>query len=85
MGVQHTFGGISRVVFPIAAGVMMDHLGVGVPFWISALLVLATLPLTAAMETYLQPSTPAAAKEVESIHEIAAADVTSELPTAPST
>jgi multidrug resistance protein len=80
MGVQHTFGGVSRVVFPIAAGVMMDHLGIGVPFWISALLVLATLPLTAAMEGYLKPVTPA----VEEIQEIAAADVTGEMPTAPS-
>lgn len=84
MGVQHTFGGVSRVVFPIAAGVMMDQFGVGVPFWIAALLVLSTLPLTRAMETYLvPPPTPAAAKATESIQEIAAADVTDELPTAP--
>jgi multidrug resistance protein len=27
MGVQHTFGGVSRVIFPLAAGVAMDHLG----------------------------------------------------------
>jgi MFS family permease len=45
MGVQHTFGGLSRVGFPIAAGLLMDRFGVGVPFWLSALLVLATLPL----------------------------------------
>ncbi|HST08114.1 MAG TPA: MFS transporter, partial [Gemmatimonadaceae bacterium] len=32
MGVQHTFGGVSRVVFPLAAGVAMDHLGLGFPF-----------------------------------------------------
>ena len=45
MGVQHTFGGVSRVAFPIGAGYLMDHTGVGVPFWLSALLVLVTLPL----------------------------------------
>lgn len=45
MGVQHTFGGVSRVVFPIGAGVLMDRFGVGVPFWIAGFLVLATLPL----------------------------------------
>lgn len=45
MGVQHTFGGVSRVAFPIGAGYLMDHAGVGVPFWLSALLVLVTLPL----------------------------------------
>ncbi|HET7038281.1 MAG TPA: MFS transporter [Gemmatimonadales bacterium] len=49
MGVQHTYGGVSRVAFPIAAGFLMDRFGVGVPFWISGLLVLATLPLSAAL------------------------------------
>jgi len=48
MGVQHTFGGVSRVAFPVAAGFLMDAFGVGVPFWLSALLVLGTLPLARA-------------------------------------
>jgi len=52
MGVQHTFGGVSRVVFPLAAGVAMDHLGLGVPFVLAGVLVLATLPLTPSMEQY---------------------------------
>jgi len=52
MGVQHTFGGVSRVVFPLAAGVAMDHLGLGVPFVLAGVLVLATLLLTASMEQY---------------------------------
>jgi len=46
MGVQHTFGGASRVVFPIAAGIMMDHVGLGVPFVVAGALVLLTIPLT---------------------------------------
>lgn len=46
MGIQHTFGGVSRVAFPIAAGVLMDHLSTGAPLWIAGLLVAATLPLT---------------------------------------
>jgi len=46
MGVQHTFGGVSRVLFPIAGGAMMEMAGVGVPFIVSGVLVLATLPLT---------------------------------------
>lgn len=58
MGVQHTFGGVSRVAFPIAAGFLMDHAGVGVPFWLSGLLVLSTLPLTAALLRYLPDVTP---------------------------
>jgi len=49
MGVQHTWGGVSRVVFPVAAGLLMDRFGVGVPYWAAALLLLAALPLTRAL------------------------------------
>src|SRR3954464_1535963 len=52
MGVQHTFGGVSRVVFPLAAGVAMDHLGLGFPFVVAGVLVLGTLLLTTSMEQY---------------------------------
>ena len=83
MGVQHTFGGVSRVVFPIAAGMLIDQYGSGVPFWVAALLVLATFPLTAAMESYLAPTARAPEAPVE--EQISSADVTAELPTAPRT
>lgn len=43
MGVQQTFGGAARVLAPLWAGFAWDHLGVGVPFWTSALMVGATL------------------------------------------
>ena len=52
MGVQQTFGGVSRVLFPVAAGLLMDQLGRGVPFAVAAALVLLTLPLTGAMAGY---------------------------------
>jgi multidrug resistance protein len=55
MGVQHTFGGVSRVIFPLAAGVAMDHLGLGFPFVVAGVLVLGTLTLTASMEDYATP------------------------------
>lgn len=45
MGVQQTFGGAARVLAPIWAGFAWDHLGLGVPFWTSALLVGGTLLL----------------------------------------
>ena len=76
MGVQHTFGGVSRVLFPIAAGVLMDRFGVGVPFWISALLVLATLPFAWALAGALRPETPV----TEAVLAVSAADVTGEFP-----
>ncbi len=49
MGVQQTFGGASRVVFPIALGWAFDHLVPGAPFWISAALVMMTLTLSYAL------------------------------------
>jgi len=52
LGVQQTFGGASRVAFPILAGVMIDHLGIGTPFVLSGALVLAALALTRRMESY---------------------------------
>ncbi len=67
MGVQHTFGGVSRVAFPIAAGFLMDHAGVGVPFWLSGILVLVTLPLAAALLDYSPAATtpvPVPAEEI---------------------
>jgi MFS family permease len=74
LGVQHTFGGISRVAFPIAAGILMDHFGVGVPFWIAGLLVLATLPLTGKLD---RP--PIAAPAAEDARKLSAADITGEI------
>jgi multidrug resistance protein len=46
MGVQQSYGGISRVVFPLGAGLIVDRFGTGVPFMLAGLLVLATLGLT---------------------------------------
>jgi MFS family permease len=81
MGVQHTFGGVSRVAFPIAAGLAIDRFGVGVPFWISGLLVLLTLPLTGAMGGYLAREQAVAA----AVLTVSAADVTGEFPIEPVT
>jgi MFS family permease len=79
MGVQHTFGGVSRVAFPIAAGLLMDRFGVGVPFWLAGALVLATLPLTRSIgrRPELRPSA------ADDALRIAAADITGEIPAPP--
>jgi MFS family permease len=76
MGVQHTFGGASRVLFPVAAGLLMDRFGMGVPFWISGLLVLATLPLAWALAESLPPESP----ETVAVRKVSSADVTGEFP-----
>lgn len=46
MGVQQSYGGISRVAFPLGAGLIVDRFGPGVPFMLAGLLVLATLSLS---------------------------------------
>jgi MFS family permease len=63
LGVQQTFGGVARVLGPIWAGWAYDNLGVGVPFWTSAAIVLATLALGLGMEEYTRPKTEIAAAE----------------------
>jgi MFS family permease len=76
MGVQHLFGGVSRVAFPIAAGLLMDRFDVGVPFWIAGGLVLAGLPLTGGIGA---ESLPAAAPAPVSVRDLATADITGEI------
>ena len=61
MGVQQTYGGLSRVAFPIGAGLLVDHYGPGLPFMVAGLLVLATLAMTASLEKYV----PAVVHRVE--------------------
>jgi multidrug resistance protein len=42
MGVQQTFGGSSRVLFPIVYGWLFDR-AIGAPFWLAGVLVAATI------------------------------------------
>ncbi len=51
MGVQQTFGGSARVVFPILSGFLFDRV-VELPFLLSAALVAATILLGLGMESY---------------------------------
>jgi MFS family permease len=53
MGVQQTYGGVSRVAFPILAGFLMDRLGTGSPYALAAVLVAATLLITGPLEEYM--------------------------------
>jgi MFS family permease len=54
MGVQQTFGGITRVVFPLGAGLLWDRGGMAAPFWTGATLVASTLLLGLNAESYLR-------------------------------
>ncbi|HZI42640.1 MAG TPA: MFS transporter [Gemmatimonadaceae bacterium] len=63
MGVQQTYGGVSRVAFPILAGFLMDRLGTGSPYALAAVLVAATLLLTAPLEEYMGSRTAASPRQ----------------------
>ena len=61
MGVQQTFGGVARVAFPILFGFLYDRSS-GLPFLVSASMVLFTVYLGLGMEAYArQDAKPAAA------------------------
>jgi len=62
MGVQHTFGGVSRVAFPLLAGYAMDTLGKGVPFLVAGAMVVSALLLTTSMQAHAHPPEAAAMK-----------------------
>jgi nitrate/nitrite transporter NarK len=51
MGVQQTFGGIARVVFPVVFGFLFDRV-IALPFLLSAAMVAGTLLLGLGMESY---------------------------------
>jgi multidrug resistance protein len=50
MGVQQTFGGVARTVFPFVDGLLFDHVGMASPFVLGALLCVATIRLAIGME-----------------------------------
>jgi multidrug resistance protein len=50
MGVQQTYGGLSRVIVPLWAGFSYDRFGLQIPFVTSAILVLMTLLLGLGVE-----------------------------------
>ncbi|MGD8727277.1 MAG: MFS transporter [Gemmatimonadales bacterium] len=62
LGIQQAFGGASRVVFPIGAGIAMDRLGLGVPFFVAAGCVLAALWVYRATATTVSAATVDAAR-----------------------
>lgn len=52
MGLQQTFGGVSRIIAPLWAGFAFDALGTGVPFYTAAIIVLATISLGLGLDQY---------------------------------
>jgi len=61
MGLQQSFGGVSRIIAPLWAGFAFDTLGNGVPFFTSAVIVLATISLGLGLDQYARRPAPAPA------------------------
>jgi hypothetical protein len=59
MGVQQTFGGLARVIFPILFGWLFDR-AVPLPFLISGAMVAGTIYLGLGMESYTRAKVSAA-------------------------
>lgn len=64
MGVQQTYGGLSRVIIPLWAGFSYDHFGRSIPFLTSAVLVLFTLFLGFGVDDGRSAKTPPVPKQV---------------------
>ena len=54
LGVQQTYGGLARVLYPLAAGAMSDHFGEGAPFWLSAALVASTIIISGNLDHFVR-------------------------------
>lgn len=52
LGVQQTYGGLARVLYPLAAGALSDRFGRGAPFWLSAMLVLSTIAISRKLDRF---------------------------------
>jgi MFS family permease len=62
MGVQQTFGGLSRVIIPLWAGFSYDHFGKTVPLFTSAALVLGTIVLGFGIDDGRKAAVPVASQ-----------------------
>ena len=58
MGLQQSFGGVSRIIAPLWAGFAFDTLGMGVPFFTAAVVVLGTISLGLGLDQYAKRPAP---------------------------
>ena len=61
MGLQQSFGGVSRIIAPLYAGFAFDTLGMGVPFFTAAAVVLGTISLGLGLDQYAKRPAPSPA------------------------
>ena len=62
MGLQQTYGGVSRIIAPLFFGWAFDHIGVSAPFFFSSAFILATIFLGFGLDQYARPGRLVAAE-----------------------
>lgn len=62
MGVQQTFGGLSRVIIPLWAGFSYDHFGIPIPFLTCAALVAGTIAIGLGVDDGRKTAVPVASQ-----------------------
>jgi MFS family permease len=55
MGMQQTYGGVSRIIAPLFFGWSFDHLGVSSPYFFSSAFIFATIFLGFGLDQYARP------------------------------
>ena len=55
MGLQQTFGGVSRIIAPLFFGWAFDSIGVSAPYFFSSAFLIATLSLGFGLDQYARP------------------------------
>jgi len=55
MGLQQTYGGVSRIIAPLFFGWAFDHIGVSSPYFFSAAFIFATIFLGFGLDRYARP------------------------------
>ena len=61
MGMQQTYGGVTRAIAPVLYGRAFDTLGVSSPYFFSSAIIAATIFLGFGLDRYARPESPAAA------------------------
>ena len=55
MGMQQTYGGVTRIIAPLFFGWAFDHIGVSSPYFFSSAFILATIFLGFGLDQYARP------------------------------
>ncbi len=55
MGMQQTYGGVSRIIAPLFFGWAFDHMGVSSPYFFSSAFIVATIFLGFGLDKYARP------------------------------